>query len=107
MKNKKRDLLVEITFLPTEHGGRKSQIVSGYRPQFYYNGMDWMAGFDFLNDDKPINPGDTVRAYVTFGSPKDHYGRIKNNNHFLLREGQRVLAYGHVIKLIDLKINAK
>ncbi len=40
------DIEAEITFVPTEQGGRKTPAFSGYRPQFYYDGM---IGTQFKN----------------------------------------------------------
>jgi elongation factor Tu len=94
---KKPQLLVELTLIPTEHGGRKSPILSGYRPQFYYNNKDWIAELHFI-DTAEVKPGDTVKAHIIFLSPNEHKGKLSSNNHFLIREGQKVVAYGHVIK---------
>lgn len=58
-----KDIEVEITFLPTEAGGRKGPAFSGYRPQFYYDGHDWDA-HQIYPDVEQASPGDTVRAYT-------------------------------------------
>lgn len=62
-----RDVEVLVTFLPTEHGGRSTGVVSGYRPQFYYRNHDWDAEYVF--DENPVPLGRQVRAYLAFLSP--------------------------------------
>ena len=61
-----RDIEAEIIFLPTEKGGCLSPTYSGYRGQFYYDGMDWDA-LQFYPDVEQVNSGDTVRVF--FQSP--------------------------------------
>jgi translation elongation factor EF-Tu-like GTPase len=92
----------ELTFLPTEHGGRKSPVYSGYRPQFYYGGEDWDAAHDYPEVDT-VTPGQTVRARLTFMCPQNHVGRVFVGMSFLLREGNRVVGYGHVTNIDGLK----
>jgi translation elongation factor EF-Tu-like GTPase len=89
--NRPGDVEVELTFLPTEHGGRKGPAFSNYRPQFYYAGHDWDALHEYP-DVAQVNPGDTVRAYLTFLSPDEHLGRIKPGMAFLVREGQKIVV---------------
>jgi translation elongation factor EF-Tu-like GTPase len=101
------DILVEMTFLPTEHGGRRTPVIPGlYRPQFYYKNHDWDVRYEFIDVTK-VKPGETAKAYVTFMSPREHFGNLKEGDHFLIREGQKVVAYGHVIQIIDLEKSAK
>jgi translation elongation factor EF-Tu-like GTPase len=42
-----RDVEVEVTFLPADHGGRIRVVFSGYRAQFYYDGRDWDAVHEY------------------------------------------------------------
>jgi len=101
-----RDVEVEITYLPTEHGGPSCPLVSGYRPQFYYDGHDWVAQHSYI-DREQVQPGDTVRAYLTFLSPQDHVGRLEIGTPFLIREGQRTVGYGRVLRIVDLEQSAR
>ena len=59
------DIEVQMTFLPTEAGGRKTPALSGYRPQFHYNGHDWDALHNY-GEVTEVHPGETVTAYLTF-----------------------------------------
>ena len=97
-----RDVEVEITYLPPEHGGRTLPVWSGYRPQFYYLGHDWDAHHEYP-DAEQVQPGQTARAYLTCLSPAEHAGKITVGMPFLIREGNRVVGYGSVRRILDLE----
>ena len=101
-----RDIEAEITFLPTEHGGRQGFALSGYRPQFYYDGHDWDAQHEYP-EDEAVYPGQTVRAYLRFLSPQEHVGKLRPGKAFLIREGNKTVAYGSVLVVLDLEASAK
>jgi elongation factor Tu len=91
----------EITLLPTERGGRSGPAASGYRPQFYYGCDDWDAVQTYLGVDL-VWPGETVRAQISFLNPEAHQGRVFEGMPFLIREGNRVVGYGRVTRLLAL-----
>ena len=93
---------VELTFLPTEHGGRKMSVFSGYRPQFYYGGNDWDAVHQYIGVDE-VKPGESAVARLSFLSPQSHAGRVFEGMPFLLREGNRVVGYGRITRLLELR----
>jgi translation elongation factor EF-Tu-like GTPase len=101
-----KDAEAEITFLPKEHGGRRGAVLSGYRGQFYYGGHDWDAIQSYPDVDL-VRPGDTVRAYLSFLSPDAHIGRVAPGKMFLVREGNKVVGYGKVTRLIELDSSAE
>lgn len=103
---RRRDIEAEMTFLPTEHGGRKDPAFSDYRTQFYYAGRDWDARHEYP-DVQQANPGDTVRAFLGFLSPDEHVGRVKPGMAFVIREGAKIIAYGSVTRLIDFETSAQ
>jgi translation elongation factor EF-Tu-like GTPase len=100
-----RDIEAVITFLPAEHGGRHQPAFDNYRPQFYYAGHDWDAAHEYP-DVSQVNPGDTVRAFLCFLSPDEHFGKIRPGMAFLIREGQKVVGYGSVTQILDLEHSA-
>jgi hypothetical protein len=53
-----------------------------------------------------VNPGDTVRAYLGFLSPKEHLGKIYPDMLFEIREGARTVGRGKVTKIIELEASA-
>lgn len=93
------------TLLPTEHGGRSTPVMSDYRPQFYYNGHDWDARHAYPDVDR-VNPGDTVRVILGFMSPDEHFGRLQVGSPFLIREGQKIVGYGAITRILELERSA-
>jgi len=89
-----------IEYVTTEAGGRQGPAHQGYRPQFYYKGLDWDAEHMYPDTEK-VYPGDTVRAHLRFLSPGEHHGRVDVGMPFLVREGQRTVAYGVVTKIFE------
>jgi elongation factor Tu len=90
-----------MTLLPTEHGGRSVPVASGYRPQFYYAGDDWDAEQTYRGVES-VRPGETVRARISFFNPEAHRRRVFEGMPFLIREGNRVVGYGRVFRLLAL-----
>jgi translation elongation factor EF-Tu-like GTPase len=105
MSDAAHDIEVELTLLPTEHGGRKGPVSTGYRPQFYYGNEDWDAAHTYI-DRGVVHPGQSVKAWVDFFSPQYHRGRVYVGMPFLLREGDRVVGYGRVVKILRLEASA-
>jgi len=101
-----KDVEVEIVFLPTEAGEKKRSALSGYRPQFYYDGHDWDA-VQTYPDVEQVNPGDKVRAYLAFLSPDAHVGKLSVGTMFLVREGQTTVGYGRVTQVLELEQSAQ
>ena len=106
MKKFPRDIEAQIYFLKSEEGGRTGPAFSGYRPQFYYNNQDWDAPHVYP-DVEEAHPGDTVRTYLAFLSPKEHLGKVHEGMSFEIREGARTVGKGKVTKLIDLEKSVK
>ena len=88
--------------LPTEEG---RPLLSQDRPQFYYDGHDWDA-VHYYPDVESVHPGESARAYLAFLSPAEHVGRLRPGRVFLLRQGNRVIGYGSVVRLLDLNKSA-
>ncbi len=63
-----KDIEVEMKFLTAEEGGWRTPALSGYRPQFYYEGMDMDAVHTYI-DTEQVLPGQTVRTCVAFFAP--------------------------------------
>ncbi len=105
MKQLPKDVEVEIEFLRQEHGGRGKPAFSGYRPQFFYNGNDWDAVHEYIGTET-VAPGEKVKAYLAFLSPQEHDGKIYLSMPFLVREGNRAVGFGTVLRIIDLPQSA-
>lgn len=100
------DIEAEIYFLTPEEGGRSTPARTGYRPQFYYNEQDWDASHIYP-DVEAAKPGETVRAYLGFLSPQEHFGKVNTGMEFLIREGALTVGKGTVTKIIELEQSAK
>lgn len=96
-----RDIEVQITFLASDQGGRKTPARTGYRPQFSYDGQDW-DGIQTYPDREAVYAGETVTAYIAFLSPEHHRGKLYPGKEFQVREGSRVVAKGIVTKILEL-----
>jgi len=95
-----------VTFLTSADGGRTTPALSGYRPQFHYDGYDWDARQTYPDVEK-VEPGMTVRVLFKFTRPQQHDGKLQVGTPFLIREGRRIVAYGAVTKILDLANAAK
>lgn len=100
------DIEAKITFFTTEDGGRSTPANSGYRPQFFYDGHDWDAVHSYGTVEK-VAPGETVTAYMIFLSPECHVGRLYPGKEFCIREGQRTVGRGVVVKALHLEEHAR
>ena len=104
--NGKPDIEVEITFLRTEDGGRQNFALTGYRPQFFFNGEDHVAIQEFVDKER-VYPGETVTARLYLLHPELLYRSIRVGDGFKLREGERVVALGKITRILNLLENAK
>jgi len=86
---------VELTFLPTKDGGRTQPVKSGYRSQFYVDGRDWGAEHHYLGVAE-VEPGQTARAQLRFWA---ELPSVTPGSAFLIREGNKIVAYGSVESL--------
>jgi Elongation factor Tu C-terminal domain len=102
------DIEAEITFVPTEQGGRKTLAFSNYCPQFHYDGLDCGA-YQEYPDVESVAPGQTVRALLRFIFPDKvcEVIRFHAGMEFQVREGSRVVAHGRVTKILHLAESAE
>jgi len=84
----------EVYVLSKEEGGRRSAILSGYRPQFYFRTTD-VTGASLLVGAEMALPGDNVRMYVSLDKPI----AVERGDRFAIREGSRTIGRGVVTGL--------
>jgi translation elongation factor EF-Tu-like GTPase len=99
------DVEAEVTFLRTEEGGRQGYVLSGYRPQFFYDGEDHVAVQEFPDKEK-VYPGDTVAVLLHFLHPELLFNRIRVGDSFKILEGVVVVAHGKITRILYLVENA-
>jgi translation elongation factor EF-Tu-like GTPase len=89
-----------IFVIPTEFGGRRGAIRSGYRGQFFWHingvqGTDWLAEHYFEND--ILEPGSKGKCKIKLAGTILELGKITGmplGRQFGLREGSRIVAVG-------------
>ncbi|MEV6066786.1 elongation factor Tu [Nocardia sp. NPDC052001] len=84
-----------VQLLSAAQGGRRTSIVSGYRPQFYLRTGDVVG--DVVLPDGRAHPGDTVEMSVTLGRPVP----LEPGLGFAIREGSRTVAAGTVLAVSE------
>ena len=90
----------KIYYLTKAEGGRSTQVHSGYRGQFFYEGKNWDAGQEFM-DSQECNPGGTVIALLQTASPQNHYGKLFVGKEFEIREGAVTGGVGAIKELFS------
>lgn len=95
------DFEAEIYALPTENGGRKSPMLSGYRPNHYFGLPDELndAQHDYPERGK-IAPGEKGIALVRLLDPERQKGRLFEGMEFTVQEGNRVVGRGKIVKIL-------
>jgi elongation factor Tu len=95
------DFEAEIYALPTESGGRKSPMLSGYRPNhdFGLPGELNDAKHDYPETGK-IAPGERGVARLWLLSPERQKGRLFEGMEFTVQEGNRVVGRGKIVKIL-------
>jgi len=87
----------EMTFLPTEQGGRSHAALSGYSPVLSYDGEHLIVRLTFPNGQ--VRPGETTRSSLWLFTPEAHQGRLYPGKAFEILEGSRVVAHGRVTRI--------
>ncbi|MGB0919348.1 MAG: elongation factor Tu [Holosporaceae bacterium] len=80
-----------------EEGGRHTQFMSNYRPQFYFRTTDVTGAVTLLGESKMALPGDTVDMEVELIAPI----AMEEGLRFAIREGGRTVGAGVVTKILD------
>ena len=86
--------------IPSEFGGRKSAVHSGYRGQFFWHindqsCTDWLA--DSYFDKEKVEPGQTAKIKIKLAGTIVELGKktgMPAGMQFGLREGSRIVAVG-------------
>ena len=88
------DFTAFVTLLPSELGGRKNNVYSGFRPSFTFGTTRHYSGELFFSKKTPIKPGEnammTVKLLPAVTIPKN----LSVNDTFKIYEGNRVIGHG-------------
>jgi elongation factor Tu len=85
-----------VYLLPAAEGGRRTEVRTGYRPQFFVRTTDVVGVLD-LGPDGAAAPGDRVSVTVELGLPV----ALEPGLGFAIREGGRTVGAGTVTGLLD------
>jgi elongation factor Tu len=84
-----------VHLLSAAEGGRRTEVRSGYRPQFYVRTTDVSGLLDI--GQTAAQPGDVVQARVELGKPV----ALDEGLTFAIREGGRTVGAGTVTAILD------
>ncbi|MCT4663669.1 MAG: hypothetical protein N4A45_00380 [Flavobacteriales bacterium] len=89
----------EIYYLTEQEGGRKSNIHTGYRGQFFYDNKNWDASQEFI-DKEVCKPGEMINVRLQTTSPDLHAGQFFIGKSFEIREGAKTVGFGKITKIL-------
>jgi translation elongation factor EF-Tu-like GTPase len=96
------DIEAEIEFLPTDKGGRKTAVRSGYRPSHNFQHPEGLSDAQHEYPDTLwVFPGQTARTLLWFIRPEHLAGRIRVGFGFTVQEGGRVVGKGRVVRILN------
>ena len=87
----------EAYVMTKEEGGRHTQFMNNYRPQFYFRTTDVTGAITLEGDVKMAMPGDNVKMTVELIVPVAMEEKLR----FAIREGGRTVGAGVVTKILD------
>jgi len=95
------DLEATVAAVPTESGGRRYALFSGYRPMHAFGVSGTL--YDALHEypDGPVEPGQSGRALLWLLQPELQRGAIFEGMEFTVQEGRRVVARGRIVKVLN------
>jgi translation elongation factor EF-Tu-like GTPase len=106
--NRDPDIEAEITFIPTERGGKTHAAWQNYRVDHDFGIPDMLnvAQHEFVGCNE-VEPGKTVKSKLWFMSPELQNKRLYPGFKFTVQEGSRIVAHGIVLNVInpELKIS--
>ncbi len=91
-------LSAKISLLPTELGGRKKPIQTGYKPAFAFNSSNHYSGEIRLVGRKELNPGDSGSVVIRLLPARTIRKTLKANDAFIIAEGSKTIGTGIIEK---------
>ena len=96
-------IVAQVQLLPEDAGGRRSPIISGYRPTFLLATASGEAHFDasiFLEDVDELVPGGSVAARLSPHLP-EYWVEVEPNMELGIYEGRRRVGTALVVAVLD------
>ena len=100
--NRNPDIETEITFIPTEHGGKSHAAWQNYRVDHDFGiiGSLNVAQHEFVGCNE-VEPGKTVKSKLWFMLPELQNGRLYPGFKFTVQEGSHVVAHGVIVSVLN------
>jgi len=92
------EIVAKVYFLKTEEGGRKSPILSGYRPALYF-GDKQTDGAIIVTDGIQVLPGEERELTIRLLHPEYVNDALSPKSSFEVKEGLKVIGRGIVLKI--------
>jgi len=92
-----KKFVCEAYVLTKEEGGRHTQFMSNYRPQFYFRTTDVTGSINLEEGVQMAMPGDNVKMTVELIAPI----AMEKGLRFAIREGGRTVGAGVVAEIIE------
>src|ERR1700744_3936830 len=83
-----------ITLFPTEMGGRRNAIQSGYRPSFGFNTEKQYSGMIELLGRERLQQGQTAKVKIQLLPAKTIRKDLKRSDAFSIWEGSKIVGTG-------------
>jgi translation elongation factor EF-Tu-like GTPase len=96
------DVEADVTFLPTDAGGRSSAVRSGYRPAHLIAEDYLTTGVHQYLGVSEVEPGATVRAHITFLSPDAYPNSLWVGKILAVQEGSRVVGSAKIVEIMNV-----
>ena len=97
------DLRAKISLFPTEMGGRKNPVATGYKPSFSFGSIHHHTGEIRLVKIKELLPGNSGVAVIKLLPSRYLRKNLKANDTFSITEGNRTIGTGVIEKVKVVK----
>ena len=92
-----------ITLLPTEEGGRKKPVFSGYKPSLVFNTHKHYSSEIELLNIQELKPGESAMVVIKLLPARTIRKNLQINDAFTLTEGSKAIGNGIIIKEVNKK----
>ena len=93
------NLTAKISLLPTEMGGRKKPVFTGYKPSFSFNSLQHYSGEIHLLRKQQLRPGGSAIAVIKLLPARTIRKTLKPNDAFTITEGSKTVGSGIIEKV--------
>jgi translation elongation factor EF-Tu-like GTPase len=89
-----------ISLLPTDKGGRKKSIFSGYKPSLIFNtNKHYCAEVELLNIEE-VKPGSNAFVKIKLLAARTIRKNLQINDSFTITEGNKAIGSGMIINKV-------